>query len=364
MIKFKFDADLSLINDIEKLKKEVRKEIVDNGLDERLASDIMTLKKELLKTINEARQQNTNSETIDEPILSITQSESELIKHFTGLDPETIRKSKDFTKLVEHKVAFVRRDGNMLGNDPSPSKMTPGISYRMDMSQYDTFESQHNKAIDYFNNSLYVIEQGGRRRFFINPGGHDLTRFIKVVCTKDTGDTANARERFEKYRTGNNRFRNNDSAGYADWTLRKEAINYIQNNFVDLTDIIEKIQNGEEDEAAISAQRKTGRSTALSEFQAKVQNIKDRKDINPNTEVYLNLVRMIKNLKILKRMAVDGVQYSLVTNDPSSTSEKEQEFLDNARNTIYMWEVSHQEKWVSALIRKVNKLVQRYAPKG
>lgn len=362
MLKIKMETDDIILNDIERLKKDVRKEIVDFGLDERLSSDVIQLKRKLLGFINNAKAQNVKPSTVDEPVFTTTKSEEELIRHFTGLDVNTIRKNKNFQELVNNKVAFVRKDRNMLGNDPAPHKMTPGIQYRLNMSEYDTFESQYSKALDYFNNSLYVIEVGGRRMFFANPGGHDLSQFVKVVCTKDSGDTANARDRFESYRTGNNRDRN--VGGYADWTLRKEGIEYIKRNFVDLTDVIEKIQNGQESEAVSSANAKSGRSTTIRDFQEKVENLKERKELNPSVEVYMNIIKLIKNMRVLKTMFTEGVRYSLVTNEGSSTNEQDEQFLDKIRNEIYMWEVAHQEKWVSTLLRKIDKLLKRYTAKG
>lgn len=356
------ETDNQILNDIEKLKKEVRKDIVDFGLDERLASDVIQLKRKLLGFVNTAKQQIEIPKAKDEPQLTTTKSEEELIKHFTGLDAQTIRKNKNFQELVDNKVAFVRKDSNMLGNDPKPHKMTPGIQYQLDMSQFDTFDTQYAKALDYFNSALYVVEEAGVRRFFINPGGHDLSRFVKVVCTKDTGDTQAARDRFESYRNGNNRARN--VGGFASWTLRKEGIDYIKKNFTDLTDVVEKIQNGQEDDAIASSNAKSGRSTSLKGFQEKVQEIKDRKDLAPSVEAYLNIVKLIKNMHILKVMFVDGVRYSLVTNDNSSTNDKDEEFLAKINDQLYMWEVAHQEKWVSALLRKINKLLQNYAAKG
>ena len=363
MIKLKFDANTEVVKDLEKLREEVRKDIVFNGLDERLASDVMKLKKQLLKVVNQAKQEKVEPATADEPRITVTKSENELLKHFTGLDADTIRRNKDFSKLIEGKVAFVRRDANMIGDDKAPSRMTPGVSYRLDMGQYDTFESQHARAIDYFNNSLYVIEEGGQRRIFANPGGHDLSRFVKVVCTREQGDTPAARKRFEKYRDGNGRDRNSNRAGFADWTLQKEGIDYIRKNFVDLTDIIEKIKEGEEDEAVSMIRRKGNRSEPIGKFSEKVQNIKDRKNLNPTTEAYLNLIKLVRNLKILKRVTDEKVEYSLITNDSSSTQESDDQFVDNIRNTIYMWEVSHQEKWVSTLLRKINKLLEKYIAK-
>lgn len=362
MLKIQMETDDSILKDIERFKKDVKKNIVDNGLDERISSDVMQLKRKLLGLINNTKAQNVKPSTINEPVLSTTKSEEELIKHFTGLDPNTIRKNKNFQELVNNKVAFIRKDKNMLGNDPTPHKMTPGIQYRLDMSQYDTFESQYSKALDYFNNSLYVIEVNGRRMFFVNPGGHDLSQFVKVVCTKETGDTASARSRFESYRTGNDRSRN--VGGYADWTLRKEAIEYIKKNFVDLTDVIEKIQNGQEQEAVSSVNAKSGSSNAIKDFQEKVENLKERKELNPSVEIYVNIIKLVKNMKVLKTMFSEGVRYSLVTNENSSTNEQDEQFLDKIRNEIYMWEIAHQEKWVSTLLRKINKLLQNYAAKG
>lgn len=363
MVKLKFDANTEVLKDLDKLREAVRKEIVFGGLDERLASDVMKLRKQLLRAINQAKQEKVDPATAGESPTSTTKSEAELLKHFTGLDPDMIKKSKDFTKLIEGKVAFVRRDANMMGDDKAPSRMSPGLSYRLDMSQYDTFESQHARAIDYFNNSLYVIEEGGQRKVFANPGGHDLSRFVKVICTREQGDTPAARKRFEKYRNGNNRDRNADKAGFADWTLQKEGIDYIRKNFVDLTEVIEKIKEGEEDEAVNMVNRKGNRSESINKFSEKVQNIKDRKNLNPSTEAYLNLIKLVRSLKILKRITEDKVEYSLITNDSSSTQESDDQFVDNIKNTIYMWEVSHQEKWVSTLLRKINKLLEKYVAK-
>lgn len=362
MIKFKMESEAPVIKDIEKFKKDIRKEIIDDGLDQRLSSDVKLLKKKLLGFVNEVKQQVEPPKTKEEPVLTITKSEEELIKHFTGLDAQTIRKNKNFQDLVDNRVAFVRKDSNMLGNDPAPHRMTPGIQYRLDMSQYDTFESQQSKAIDYFNNSIYVIEELGKRRYFVNPGGHDLSRFIKVVCTRDTGDTQNARDRFESYRTGNNRARN--SGGFADWTLQKDGIAYIKRNFIDLTDIIEKIQKGDTDEAVSSANAKSGRSVALKTFQEKVSEIKESKNLAPSVEAYLNIVKLIKSMYIEKVMVPDGVRYILAVSDSSTTPENDEQFLDKIRNEVYMWEISHREKWADTLLRKIERLISRYTTKG
>jgi len=246
----KFQDDFS--KELIKLKRDIRTRIVYNGLDERLVSDIRELKTDLLDYINNKKQEvNTAVDTVTQEVANIPQSDKELIKHYTGLDLDKFKKTKQISDLVDNEVAFIKKDRNAFPVYYKTSSMSPGIEYQLDMTQYDTFDTQYAKAQDYFNNALYVFEENGKRYYFKNPGSHDLTQFIKVLCSPEVGDTAKSRERFEKYRTGNNRQRNVDKQGIAIWTLKKEGLDYIRNHFVDLTSTIDNIKQGDFDQAEL-----------------------------------------------------------------------------------------------------------------
>ena len=355
-MKFKDDFSKELI----KLKRDIRNKIVYNGLDEKLVSDIKELKIDLLNYVNNKKQKIDSKEDIlSQEISNIPESDKEIIQHYTGLDIENFKKTKELNDLVDNQVAFIKKDRNAFPVEGKTSSMSPGIEYEIDMNQFDTFDSQYAKAQDYFNNSLYVFEENGKRYYFKNPGSHNLTQFIKVLCSPEVGDTAKSRKRFEKYRTGNNRNRNVDKQGIAQWTLKKEALDYIKTHFIDLTSIIDNVKEGNFEEAENEIQAKAINSNNLTDLQEKTQALKKNENLAPSVEAYTNLIKIIKNISLGKKIFENNVTYFLVSNDTYEQYENEEVVL-RIKQILDLWQIKNEHKWLNTLVRKINKLLAEY----
>ena len=94
------------------------------------------------------------------------------------------------------------------------------------MDANESFDDHFNKAKNFYNEALYVFTDGaGNTKYYANPGV-DLSQYVKIVCSRETGDTQKSRNRFDTHK---------DRRGYADWALKGEVINRIYNSFIDVS---------------------------------------------------------------------------------------------------------------------------------
>ena len=348
-----------------RIRKGVKKVVIQDGMDEVLQQDLNTLRVELFKIINQdiKAEENRPSGTLDEGSIDIPKSDEEILKHLTGLDIEKFRVSKDFSSLIDAGVVFAfdrkrggyKIDNTLQGKNKSTKHtMSSGVNYRIDMSAVDTFESQYAKAVQFFNTAMYVFPDiSGKLNYYINPG-IDLTDCIKVVCSRDTGDTANSRSRFDNHWKGK---------GYADWSLKRECLDKIKNNFTNITDAIDAIKEADYDRATEILTGRSNRSTSISDFQEKVKDLQLRKDLQPSVQAYGEITTLIRNLRIAKKIKKHMTVYSLISSTPAyGPIELGAETFNNIlKKTVGFWKITHKDKWFKHLVNKTEKLIQTIA---
>jgi tetratricopeptide (TPR) repeat protein len=328
---------------IDNLKSKLKPEVIDKGLDAILAKDLAILKVNLLAILNKEATSKVISSTQDlgQTEIKLPKSDEELIKHITGVDLTKVTKTKDFNTLADGKLAVISNKTSGKAkidqlNEHTTSPMSSGVNLRLPMNEYESFESQYSQAINYYNNATFVfVDNNGKANYYLNPGV-DITRHIKVVCSKETGNTEKANERWEKHR---------DKRGFADWTLLSSGVDAIKRDFINITDIIDKIKTGDYEDAKGILNRVSQRSSQATDLFNKIDNLKNEESLTPSVKAYNNAVKLIKNLKLEKTVKKDRTSYTLVSTFDENT-EDFQKFQEKMQQTIKLWKISNEKRLV------------------
>ena len=355
MYKVKFEARLDQ-KFVEKFKKEIKNSVINNGLDKVLQQDLEKYKKELLWSINsqnpsvkEADKQILMEEGLEKTVI-LPKADEDILKTLTGVDLTKIRTTKDYTTAVESKVALVN-DGR--------------VRLRLPLSPYETFEENYQRAKDYFNSAIYVGSQGaGNTRYLYNTG-FDLSYDVKVVCSTDTGDTPDARKVFESYQTSNRRPRQERSeiGRFAEWTLKQSGVARIfqdNNGFVDLTEVVNKIKQGNIEEATLILQNKN-LGTKGQEIFNKLEDIKSQSNLNPEMEAYTKIIKLVSSMTLEKLIKDNKTQYSIqVDETEGETSEKYNSLYNYILKDVGMWVGYSSPDWIKHLEDLITKIIKTH----
>lgn len=342
------------LRSIEKnIKKNIRVDAIENGLDDQLKNDLKQLKDRLRYIVNsEIRSGETVSKGayLDEPLVKVPKSDEEIIKQITGLDLTKFRTNKEYTSLIDSNVALIydkmqtsyRRDSTEKGGH----SMSAGVNIRIPMDFLGSFDSQLNQAVEFFNRAMFIdIDNNGNVNYLVNPG-IDLRDCVKIVCSTENGDTVRSRAKFEQHR---------GRRGYADWTLKKECVEKIKKNFVNLSDVIDKIKEADFDEAVNHLgriQNSIGKNQTTQNAMEQISNMKEGKNLDQSVQSYTEVIKLIRNMRLSKRITKTAVTYSLV----SSTGQNiEDNFMDQISRTLSFWKISKEKTWVNAMISAIQK---------
>lgn len=352
------------------LSENVKPEVIDKSLDETLKKDIANFKLKLLKTLNSEMTSKVSiqAEPGKTEEVMFKKSDQEIIKHLTGVDLQAVSKTRDYNTLADKGLVVVSKKtlqkadlDNMSG--PPTSKMSSGVNLRLPMSQADTFESQYARALDYFNNAMFVIiDNNGKTRYLKNPGV-DLTQYVKIVCSNKAGDSERSRQVFDRHRYGtrpDNRLSSGKQQDFADWSILKDGLDVINKKFIDISDIVEKVKNAEYSEAqdrlrSLTNKIATNTDIGLAE---KIDELKQGKKLDPTVESYNNVVKLVKNLKLEKTIRKDRTFYTLVSYYDENTKDYEK-FQDRLVSELKMWKVSNEKKWVGVIVKSIVALTKK-----
>lgn len=332
------------------LKKQMKPEVVDKALDAPLSIDLAKLKQRLLNILNNEQKSKVEvkNQGLGDSQINIKKSDEEIIKHLTGVDVSKVSKTKDYNSLADGKVAVISNKtirgamNQRTSTSLSGVKMPSGVNLRMRMDEIDTFNGQQAKAQTYFNQSIYVfVDVSGKANYYKNPG-IDMTQYVKVVCSRDTGDTNASQKRWETG-TGNR--------GFADWTLLTEGVDRIKRDFVNVTDVVDKVKEGEYDEAS-RVLNKVTKNASASEISSKIDDLKTGKSLGPTVNSYNNVVKLIKNLRIEKSVKKDSVSYTLVSTYDETTKDF-QNFQDKLREEANLWQISNEKSWINSVVQAI-----------
>lgn len=346
MFKIEFTADSKILEVFSEFIEDFRRKVILNGLDESLSESVEELKKELSYIINEkipSVDATKTSSTLGLPELNMPKSDQELLRHFTGVDIDKIRNTKDYTSGIESNV--VVSDNYR-------------IRLRLPIGPYESVEENYARAVKFFNESVMVFKDShGNMQYYVNPG-IDISQHVKIVCSRDNGVTVKSADKFEKYKNSNNmtRQQNSDIGRYAEWSLKQSGVAAIKGSFINITPAIESIKNGDYDEAMhILSGNKNGNK--ISSFIDKTYDLKNNNDLHPSTALYNDIIKLIRELKIIKKIDEDEVTYSLFTkysgNDDSN-------FFEEMDRKLVLWKIDNEQKWLKALMSAAEKVIEDY----
>jgi hypothetical protein len=340
-----------LVKDLERFKKELNTTI-KIGLDKPLSDSVQELKDVLLSVINKDIKDNKtqSANTLNEKDLDIPKSQDEIIKHLTNVDLNQIRTKKDYTTFVENKALIVNEHR---------------VRLRIPMSGAETFDMQHSQAISFFNKATFIFNDGqGNLSYHINPG-IDMSQYVKVVCSRDTGDTPKSRKKFDNYKNSKKMPRQDSSeiGRFSEWSLKQDAVKYIKQAFININPIIKDIQNGDYDDALLKLHTSySGNNPNIQNVKNKVEELRDKKNLQPSTEAYSNIISLIRNMKFAKSIAPTAVRYTLISNYNSSAEQEANEkiFMDEIQRQIFIWGSINEKLWFYKLAQVIEKFIERF----
>lgn len=341
---------------INNLVKTIKSEIIDWSLDPELGKDLDALKKNLLNAITKEIASPVPIQTpeITEEQVVVKKSDQEMIKHLTGVDLTKLNKTKDYNTLADGKLAIVnnkslRKSTIDKNNGNPPSKMSAGVNLRLPMSEADTFENQYSQALNYYNNAMFVFtDNNGKANYYVNPG-IDLTPYVKVVCSSEPGDGKISTDRWDRL---------NALGRHADWTLLRSGLDVVKQSFINMTDVVDKMKEGEFDIATGVLNKITQKSTSTTSYTEKISDLKNSNNLDPSVNSYNNAVKLIRNLKLEKSIKKDRTFYTLVSNyDPNSKDYLN--FQEKLTRETKMWKLTKQQNHVNTLLKAINTKLRR-----
>ena len=349
MYKYTYKATFFSEEDIKKFEESFKTEIIQNGLDSILKTDIKELKTTLRDYINRGIRNisETPAESAKKGSINIPKSDEAILQQLTGLNIADINRTKNDISSVASSTCIVRRD----------QKGDPYVRLAIPVGVSDTIGDQFNKAKEFFNKALFVNnERSGHTQYLLN-AGIDLTKYIKLVCTTDTGITEASTERLEDYKKRPN--------GLATWTLTQEGVKLITDankGFQDLTEAIDSIKKGNNDTASkilkIAAIKNTNQHEFINTMAANL-----KKPENPTGtstfQEYQEVLKLINAIYIQKTMGETIAVYTAYTTTTMDETTNANLFTE-LQKMLRLWVLNHEEKWVRKFLNKVKKLLRKH----
>jgi hypothetical protein len=353
--------------DIEKFKNQFTKDIVQNGLDSILKKSLWKLRDSLLTAVNEVLRvaspeeakkaaDPTQVNSLYQPVVNPPKSEQEILKLLTGgkADLSKYNKAKDYTTLSETGIVF--------GQGSTGQTKANRINLRRDIEENETVSQQFAKANQFFKDAIFALpDTDGTIRYYKNPG-LDISSFVKIKCSTMTGDGDG--QPFTGMSPAQRFQRDRHTKGYATWTLRQKGVDFIRKSFIDLTDPIEAVKNGD---LALASRLLDQKKYAVESNGDKTPSMKNEVDAaisgitkDKATKAYLDAVTLIHNIQISKKLEDKSATYSLVSYDANESSSEETEFKSSLMRAVRAWVVSEENEWFSDLLIKVEKLIKDF----
>jgi hypothetical protein len=354
---FSVDFDFNILNEF---NTDLKNEVIENGLDASLLQTLEDLKQELLFVINEKIRLNKPKDPFEkdeedkenglgQPTVSIAKSDDELIKYLTNgqVDPSKYNKAKDYTTLNETNMVF--------GNTSQGQTMANRVALRMDISDHETVKTQFIKAKEFFQEAMFALpDNSGNINYYVNPG-IDLSKYIKIKCSVFTGDGDkkakkgfSPEERFEK---------NRQAERHADWTLKQDALNMIRRDFINISPVINSLKQNDTSSALGLLDRYDNK--VLEPIKQQIHKLEKGQDVPESTQVYTDILKLIKNLKFYKKINENDIYYTLVSGF-EDIAETATEFLPYITDAINKWQVLNEQFWINSIKQKLEEIIEKY----
>lgn len=391
-----FYTNFDTFDTFKEFKKDIRKDVIENGLDVSLGLSAKELKAELQYLINKKIRMNDAQGAspsakaivngLGQTQVNIPKSEDELLKFLTNgkVDPSKYNKAKDYTSLGETNVVF--------GHGSKGTSKANRVTLRMEIDPEETVESQHQKATKFFEEALFALPDAtGDMNYYVNPG-IDIAQFVKIKCSVLTGfDDIKTRkglnpvERFEKIKQNGQTF--------AEWTIKQDAVDVVRKNYINITEILNLVKAGDLERAS-QVLAIVDKNNKLTDFKNQLDKLIVKPDSNffkdeqgrwriksgsseggrfatideiianipISTQSYMNAIKLINNLKIVKKVTQEDVIYTLYSNF-DDFADTEIDFYSYIQKALRNWGVGQEDYWFNSLVKKVEKLIKQYESK-
>lgn len=361
-----FISNFDNYKQILQFKQQFKTKIINNGLDEPLHSSLQELKSNLKFAINEDiriltdRQIATTSESknnlLGQTLVNPPKSEQEIIHYLTGgkTDLSKYNKAKDYSTLEESGVIFGHRNRGQEGANR--------VTLRLEIGPDETVEQQYQKAKQFFQTAIFAFPDAvGRTSYYMNPG-IDISEDLKIKCSTQTGF---GDEEPIKGMSPARRFQKDaQNKGYAEWTLRQEAVTKIRNSFLNISDVVNLIKEGDYDRAqkvllTQARKNKIRETTQINDLVEKLDTLKENKQAAPTSmQAYTNTIDLINNLNINKSIKDDQVIYTLVSDFNDTAGDTDVTGMIN--RAIRNWITLNEESWFAHLVQLTEKLITKF----
>lgn len=341
-------------------RDDFRRDIIRNGFDDIITQSVIQLKTELKFVVNEQIRSTTGgtlgaptpskTNELGQPSINPPKSEEEILKFLTNgkTDLSKYNKAKDYSTLSETGVVFGQKSRGM--------DRANRVALRMNIDEGETVQGQFSKAKQFFQDSVFALpDAGGNVKYYANPG-LDITGFVKIKCSTLTGD--GDAQPFEGMSPAQRFQRDRHRKGYADWTLKQDGIDFIRKNFVDLSEVINAIKDGDY-ETANTLLRRADKGNKLSTIRAQAQNLGNPTTQTVSMQAYTNALDLINNVQVTKKSDDLSSIYSLVSSYADFPA-GEVNFFENLMRNVRSWVVANEEVWFNKLVEKVTKLIKKF----
>lgn len=360
MLKATLEFDLKTIDDLAKFKDDFRQEIIERGLDQPLEESLTTIQQELKTFVNEEVRERKHKQRpfeAQQGDIDIPKSEETILKTLFGINVDKFAQPENHADLGRSKIVFAHGSSNVGG--------TGRVRLRVPMRDGSTPGDHKIAATKFFNDSVYAMRsRQGNMNYYINPGVN-VDNYVKVVCSTDTYDfetgepiTEKTKKRFDQYKENTAELEN----PHAEWTLKQGFVNDIPKKFLNVTAIVNEVKNGNIDRAR-EILNKRGATARINEIKGRLdrrlKEIQEKVDVAPDEQSYLEIIDLITNFKISKRIGKSEVTYTL-TSSVSPSNKGTEKFLDVINTRISRWISVNQDIWFKKLVNKVDTLIKRY----
>lgn len=358
-------AELEIITDLPSKKemdefiREFQNDIIKKGFDDVIEETLEELKTDLLFIVNEKirvapasgvnQGQAAGLNDLGQPTVNPPKSDEEILKYLTNgkTDIAKYNKSKDYSTLSESGIVF--------GNFSRGQKQANRVALRMEIDDGETVQGQYSKAKQFFSESIFALpDSSGKIRYYANPG-LDISQFVKIKCSTQTGDgdaqPATGMSPAQRFQRDRHR------KGYADWTLKQDGMDFIRNKFVDLTEPMNFIKEGDYSRARTLLNR-LDKKNNLPGIRAQAVNLDVKDTQAPSMQSYTNSVDLIRNMQVTKKSDDISTTYELVSNYDMTNATGD--FTEDLTRNIRSWVVRNEGVWFNKLVNKVIKLIKKF----
>jgi hypothetical protein len=342
MFKIILKANTKSIDDFLKFKKDIRKEVIEKGLDSRLSESVKELKSSLLTTIvSDIKYKKTyeSQSDLEAPVIdvNIPRSQKEILNHLFDVDLDKLNRNKDFTTFGESKAVLIKDNRVILKIQESP---------------FSTLNESYEKAVNFFKQAVFIDFSGNKVRYLVPKENFDIKKWVKIYCSPQTGIEGRAQRRFTDFQ----------KTGKSEWRLKQDGVKEFLRQSIDISEIADSVILGDYEKAEKLLRERPSLKNKT-EVYKKIENLKTNKNVNVHTQAFSGIVKLINGIKIQKIKTDKKVEYKFISTY-SDISQNIDTLLSEIDRNLVIWFGAKTDEWFYTLVRKAEKVIKDYEQKG